>query len=63
MKCNLQEIRRNKHMTRQNLANIVGCSESTISNIEKERNEPKIEIIIKIIKALEINFEDLYNIN
>jgi DNA-binding XRE family transcriptional regulator len=41
-------------LSQKDLANKVGTSETTISNIESLRNKPSNELLIKICQVLEI---------
>lgn len=45
------------YMSQKTLAENAGVSEQTIQNIEVGRRTPKIIIVLKVAKALGINFE------
>lgn len=49
----LKEARKEKKLTQDELANLIGVSSSMISRYEAEKNEPDIETMKKISKVLE----------
>lgn len=49
----LKEARKEKKLTQDELANLIGVSSSMISRYESEKNEPDIETMKKISKVLE----------
>ena len=55
----LQEIRKDKNMTQQQLADIVDVSFHTISSYERDRSEPNDEIKIRIAQTLDISLDYL----
>lgn len=50
----LREIREKKHLTRYDLSQISGVSESTIAKIELESNKPSAFTLFRLANALEI---------
>ncbi|MCB8883423.1 helix-turn-helix domain-containing protein [Acidisoma cellulosilytica] len=52
----LKEIRRSKDLTLDDLARISGVSISTISKIENQQQKPGFETVLKISRALHVNF-------
>lgn len=50
----VKERRLDKELTHRQLADIVGCTGMTISNIETGRCEPKYNLISSVSKALGI---------
>lgn len=52
---NLKELRKKKGLTQAELANIVGVSDVTINRYELGLRTPKIDNILKIANALEVN--------
>jgi len=54
------ELRRQADLTQRELANLVGVTESTIRNLENNRNGiEQIERVIKLCRALNCKPEDL----
>jgi len=47
-------------LSQQELAENTGLSRITILNIEKEKNNPKGETMVKIANALQITIEELF---
>lgn len=56
----LKEIRKGKKITRKKLHELTGISTVQLTNLEKARNIPKTTTIAKLARALECEFEDLY---
>jgi transcriptional regulator with XRE-family HTH domain len=52
----LKEIRRSKNLTLDELARVSGVSISTISKIENQQQKPGFETVLKISRALHVNF-------
>ena len=50
---NIKNLRKEKNMSSQELANIVGISRSQISKIETNSSNPSIDVLIKIARALD----------
>lgn len=57
---NISKVRRKLKMSQRELAEKTKVTETTIRNIEKNRNIPNVEIAIKIAKALNITVEELF---
>ena len=60
LKNNIKEVRKEKNLTQQNLADLIGVSRNTICSIENGQFNPtaKLELILCI--ALDKNFEELF---
>ncbi len=58
---NIKKIRIKKNISRQELANKLCVSESTISRYENNKREPRIEVLKDIAIALNISFSELIN--
>ncbi len=60
LKNNIKEARKEKNLTQQNLADLIGVSRNTICSIENGQFNPtaKLELILCI--ALDKNFEELF---
>lgn len=56
----IKEIRKSKGMTQEQLAELVGIGTSNISYIETGKFAPTIENFEKIVKALEVEPQELY---
>ena len=55
----MRNIRKQKSMTLQQLADILGCSQQNISQYESGKRTPKLKTIQKIADALNVNVNDL----
>lgn len=60
LKNNLKEVRLNKNMSQQDLADLVGVSRNTISSIETGQFNPTAKLALVICTALDIKFEKLF---
>lgn len=56
---NIRNIRKEKGMTLQQIADIMGCSPQLISQYESGKRQPKLETIEKIATALGCNVSDI----
>ena len=56
---NLKTIRKARKMTQKELADIVGVSESSISQYESGAKSPSFEVALKIAEALDCESADL----
>ncbi|MBQ8460098.1 helix-turn-helix transcriptional regulator [bacterium] len=67
LKCNLgkriQDLRKNRKMTQDQLAEIVGIDTKNISKIENGRNYPTAENLNAIANALEVDVYELFVFN
>jgi len=52
---NMRNIRKQKSMTLQQLADILGCSQQNISQYESGKRTPKLKTVQKIADALNVN--------
>ncbi len=55
----IRTARTNKHLSREDLAELCSISDRSISNIERGLSEPKLVTIVKICSVLEINMNEL----
>lgn len=60
MKNKLEEIRKEKDITQEELAGILEVSRQTISSLEKGRYNPSIMLAFKIAKYFELAIEDIF---
>lgn len=56
----LKEIMTQKGIGREELANIVGVSMTTISNINSEKNLPTIHLLLQIAEALDVDVREMF---
>ena len=60
LKNNLKEVRTNKKLSQQDLADMVGVSRNTISSIETGQYEPTAKLAYILCIALDMKFEELF---
>ena len=60
LKNNLTESRKEKNLSQQQLADMVGVSRNTISSIEIGQFTPSAKLALIICIALEKKFEDMF---
>ena len=60
LKNNLKESRKEKNLSQQQLADMVGVSRNTISSIEIGQFAPSAKLALIICIALEKKFEDMF---
>ena len=60
LKNNLKALRREKDLSQQDLADLVGVSRNTISSIETGQFCPTAKLALVLCIALEKQFEDLF---
>ena len=58
----LKEIRKNKNLTRYDLQKLSGVTTVQIRNIEKGFCEPRPTTLSKLALALNIDYEELYDL-
>lgn len=56
---NIRLERLRKHYSQEQLAELTGISTKYINMIEKQKSNPSITIVVKIVKALEIDLNTL----
>ena len=56
----LKEIMNLKGISREELANKVGVSMTTISNINSEKNLPTINLLLHIAEALDVDIREMF---
>lgn len=57
----VKEIMIKKNVNREELAKMVDVSPTSISNICKENNYPKLELLFKIAEKLDVDIRELFN--
>lgn len=60
LKNKLKEIRKEKKLSQQELADMVGVSRNTISSLETGQYEPTAKLALILSIALDKNFEDIF---
>ena len=60
LKNNLKEIRKEKNISQQELADMVGVSRNTISSIETGQYQPTAKLAYVICIALDKKFEEVF---
>ena len=60
LKNNLKQIRKEKNISQQELADMVGVSRNTISSLETGQYEPTAKLAFILAIALDKKFEELF---
>ena len=60
LKNKLKEIRKEKNISQQELADMVGVSRNTISSLETGQYEPTAKLAYVLAIALDLKFEDVF---
>lgn len=60
LKNKLKDIRKDKKISQQELADMVGVSRNTISSLETGQYEPTAKLAYILCIALDMKFEDLF---
>ncbi|MFQ6324095.1 helix-turn-helix transcriptional regulator [Lactococcus garvieae] len=60
LKNNLKIARKEKHLSQEKLAELVGVSRNTISSIETGQFNPTAKLALILCIALDKNFEELF---
>lgn len=56
---NLREARKAKNLTQESLADDIETTQQYISECERNKSEPTLSFILKLLKALDISFDEL----
>jgi len=56
----LKELMNQKGISREELANKVGVSMTTISNINSEKNLPTISLLLQIAEVLDVDIREMF---
>jgi transcriptional regulator with XRE-family HTH domain len=56
----LKQLMNLKGISREELANKVGVSVTTISNISSEKNLPTISLLIQLAEALDVDIREMF---
>ncbi len=57
----LKELLKENELTGKELAERVGVSKTSISQIITENQQPRFELLVDIAKALDVDVKDLFN--
>ena len=60
LKNKLKDVRAEKGISQQELADMVGVSRNTISSLETGQYEPTAKLALVLAIALDMKFEDLF---
>lgn len=60
LKNKLKEVRQEKKLSQQDLADMVGVSRNTISSLETGQYEPTAKLAYILCIALDMKFEELF---
>ena len=60
LKNKLKEVRKEKNISQQELADMVGVSRNTISSLETGQYEPTAKLALILSIALDKNFEEIF---
>ena len=60
LKNKLKEVRKEKNISQQELADMVGVSRNTISSLETGQYEPTAKLALVLTIALDMKFEELF---
>ncbi len=61
MKNRVKELRKNKKLTQEELADLIGISRQAINAIEKEKFDPSLPTAFKMAKLFKISIEKLFS--
>lgn len=60
MKNHISELRKMKHLTQQDLANLLGVTRQSIISLENGRYNPSITLAFKLARAFDMHIEDIF---
>jgi len=60
MENNLSRIRETKNMTQEELDKAIGISRPYLSDIERGKKEPGLDIALKLASTLEVSVENIF---
>jgi len=63
MKNKLQELRKNRKLTQEQLAETIGVSRQTINAIEKDKFDPSLPTAFRMAQLFEKKIEDIFLFN
>jgi putative transcriptional regulator len=60
MKNNIRNLRKDKGLRQEDLAQILGVTRQTINAIENDKYNPTLELAMKLARFLESSVEDIF---
>lgn len=60
MKNKIRDLREDKGLTQEQLAEIIGVSRQTINAIEKQKFDPSLPTAFKMAKLFEMSIEEIF---
>lgn len=60
MKNRITELRKERHLTQQDLAALLGVTRQTIISLEGGRYNPSITLAFKISRVFDLSIEDIF---
>jgi len=61
MKNRVRELRNQRYMTQEELAEIIGVSRQTINAIEKEKFDPSLPTAFKMASLFQLPIEEIFH--
>lgn len=58
----IKEIRKEKNLTLEQLADKTGISKTHINDVENEIKEPGLSVMVRLAKALNVKITELYKV-
>jgi len=62
MKNNIKELRKNKNLRQEDLAEILGVTRQTIIAIENNKYDPTLELAMKISEYFEVSVNEIFRL-
>ncbi|MCR5373183.1 MAG: helix-turn-helix transcriptional regulator [Solobacterium sp.] len=62
MKNNVKELRKNKNLRQEDLAEILGVTRQTIIAIENNKYDPTLELAMKISEYFGLNVNEIFRL-
>lgn len=59
---NVKKIRKDAHLTQEELAKCVGVRRETISQLESGKGNPSLLTVLKVAKVLKVPVDDLFKL-
>ena len=63
MKNNIKELRKNKKLRQEDLAEELGVTRQTVIAIENNKYDPTLELAMKISEFFGLNVNDIFHLN
>jgi len=60
MKNRIIELRKERGLTQQDLANLLGVTRQTIISLESGRYNPSITLAFRLARTFDLNIEDIF---